>query len=241
MKYLDFLEKDILSLTQYSGDKSSGKTLSASSWHDDHLQIFYKCKFGTPDDTVIGGNTLGSLVHLGLEQLSSDNVETEKRFTLPFGDEWNASAMLDYINHDKKVIVDFKITKRYTLQKFNQDSGYAQQLRFQKMVSKLSDYKIFVAMFLKDYEGDFRSARTKCFNYVEIEDRNIKADVAETMTELNYYLDTDTEPPECKNLFWGREDGKNVRKRCKYYCNYSSICKYYKKQLDQDMSRMKLW
>jgi hypothetical protein len=153
-------------------------------------------------------------------------------------DDFTLSCSIDLIDHEKKVISDFKLTKRYTYEKFDQNSDYAWQLRFNKYLAsksdpKYSDYDLYVIMFLKDFEASFKSDEISPVQYIKV-DPLTEADVVEKLNEevalLNHHIENDTVPEQCSDLWWrhNKKLGKKEPMRCIKYCSYNKVCPHYK-------------
>jgi len=234
-------EESILNITQYSGSKEAGiKRISASYINSDPLVVYYRYKYGIIDSNRIGANTLGSLLHLGLENLEIENVELEKSIEMEIENDWIISATIDYINFENKTIRDFKVTKRYTYEKFNQDSDYAWQLRMANyilMKNKIIDapYKMYVSMFLKDPEENYKNKELSTLVYREVDpvpDKEIEAKIKALANEVDSYING-SKKEQCKDLWWRNKkvNGTNTKipMRCEKYCDYKNNCEFYSK------------
>jgi hypothetical protein len=234
------LNDKILSLIQYEPKKIRGRNIfSGSMVSSSILQNFFRVKHGVIEKDKIDASAFGSLIHLGLEHLESDTIEVEKEFSIQYNDDWYLTCTIDLIDHEQKVIADTKITKRYTYEKFSQDSGYANQLRLNKYIaseagSKCGDYDIWLMMFLKDYEGNYKTKEIDMLQYVWIDpDYNILDIVDEHIKVIDEHLKNDTIPSEdyCNRWEYGfiqNESGTREPKKCKKYCSYNKICPYFR-------------
>jgi hypothetical protein len=246
------LDKEILSLVQYSQKTVEGyNVFSGSMISSSILQNFFRVKYGTKEKTAVDATVFGSLIHLGLEQLQSDKIEVEKSFNVKFNDKWYLSCTVDLIDHEQKAIADTKVTKRFTYEKFTQESGYANQLRLNKYIAsqvdpKYADYDLWLMLFLKDYEGTYRTKEIDMLQYVWIQpDDSFLDTVSEHIKVIDEHLAKDTVPDEsyCDKWEYGfikNESGTKEPKKCKRYCSYNDICPYYKED-NRSMNVVSSW
>ena len=231
------IDKNILKLTSYSGDKEPGKKISASMFGRDLLEIYLRIKYGVIEKFDMGANTFGSLVHKGLESMECDNCEKEYSISIKRSD-YDLSATIDLIDHENKVIADYKFVKRYAFEKFDQYGSYAEQLRFSKYIlskedPKYKDYDMYLIMFIKDFEESsvFKKKEIYPIQYIKVEDTMDTEKKIDLMIEyLNKYIEKDEFPDQCSDLFWRRDPhlNRSVPMKCKKYCSYSDFCPYYK-------------
>jgi hypothetical protein len=234
------LDEKILSLIQYEPQKIDGCNIfSGSMVSSSILQNFFKVKYGVIEKDKIDASAFGSLIHLGLEHLKTDTIEVEKKFSIKYNDNWCLTCTIDLIDHDQKVIADTKITKRYTYEKFSQDSGYANQLRLNRYIASMvgpmyKDYDMWLMMFLKDYEGTYKTKEIDMLQYIWIDPNgNILDTVNEHIKVIDEHLENNTIPSEdhCNKWEYGfvqNESGTKEPKKCKKYCSYNKICPYFK-------------
>ena len=233
------LESKILNIAKYSGDKSAGvRNISASQLNNDPCQDYMKFVHGYLEDNEIGANTFGSLLHIGLEKLEDrDNkIFSELAMTKQFNEDWTISGTIDYIDFNNKIIRDFKFTKLYTYTNFDQDGGYAWQLNMQNYLAG-GGFKMFVSMFLKDYEGSFKQPRTEALKHVTVQlksDLDIENKIQTKIDKIESIISNPDSLVACENLWWGKEkvngETVSVPKKCKYYCSYGAhgLCPFYK-------------
>jgi hypothetical protein len=234
----------LLKITQYSGRFEKKRVLSGSMMSSSLLQNFFRIKHGIIEKDSIDASMFGSLIHLGLEKLDQfEELELEKNFDFIYDKDprWMLSCTIDLIDNKQKVITDFKVTKRYTYKKFKQDSGYAKQLRLNHYIAslaspKLKEYNLWLTMFLKDYEGNYKEKPIDMIQYLyveKIDDNEFKTFIDDMINNLNHYLDNDLIPPEdsCNKWEFGfiqNPSGTKTPKKCKKYCSYNKICPYFK-------------
>ena len=112
----DKLVKSMLEHTKYVPSEYENR-LSASEVSSDFLELYLKRKHKVKD-TKVGQATIGSLVHAGLEDAFKfdEFVLTEEPMSCPIPETKSmATATVDYIDKKDKVVIDWKVTKEYTL------------------------------------------------------------------------------------------------------------------------------
>src|SRR6056300_511436 len=82
--------------------------ISASSFANETLELWMS-KYNYPKQEKIGDNTIGSLVHIGMENLINDLRQdrfiTEARFKKEFSD-YIISGSIDLLDTENKIIYD---------------------------------------------------------------------------------------------------------------------------------------
>ena len=248
------LTKEILSISKYGGEHKPSKRISGSMFNGELLQQFLRVKHGVLDNEEIGANTLGSIMHLGLEKLESDTIKVEQSYKLE-KNNWTYSCTIDLIDTDKKVLGDFKLTKRYTYEKFTQDNSYAWQLRFNKFILKqlypeFADYDMYVIMILKDFEASFKQEQLDPIQYIKVDevDDEIIMDIIEKDSSLiDEHIKDNSYPEECSDVWWRKypkghsQAGKSYKSRCVKYCSYNKVCPYYKEPYVSNSDVMEQW
>jgi len=134
---LQQITEKILEQTQYQGNKEPNiKAISASDFGNDLLQIYYRYKYGVPDRKEFGQDTLGTLVHLGIQGLFKDDKSflIEPKFECKFENDWSLTGSIDLLNLNDREIIDIKVTKQYTVEKVIKDLNH--QYRWQLSVYK---------------------------------------------------------------------------------------------------------
>ena len=231
MKLKD-LEKSILGLTKYT--PVEGKRISASEMGSDMLQLYYRRKH-TVEPTDVGQNTIGSLVHLGLEHLDIDS-EVKISKIIP-GTDIVATATVDAILEDS--IIDYKTSKVYAvsmlrtaIKKLDYSHNYIMQLNHIAWILDYPDKKYYCVFFNKDAGMDFKSGKIKpTYEIVEVpimEPAEYLALVQAKAKELYIFVDEDREPPICKDLWIRKIAGVATPMKCLAYCDYSKICSKFK-------------
>ena len=231
-------ESKVLGITTYGGNKNPGvRNISASQLDNDSCQDYMKFLHGSLDDMKIGANTFGSLMHIGLEGLEDkeNNIYCEKPMQKQFNDDWTISGTIDYIDFNNKIIRDFKFTKLYAYTNFDQNGGYAWQLNLQNYLAG-GDFKMFVSMFIRDYEGNFKQPRTEAVKHVAVSFKSgveIEHKIQTKIDKIESIIANPDSLVACENLWWGKEkvNGQTVSvpRKCKYYCSYGAhgVCPFY--------------
>ncbi|NPA45137.1 MAG: hypothetical protein GXO49_06375 [Chlorobi bacterium] len=235
--------KKIIEKTQYKGNNDPNvKQISASQFGDELLQIWLRYKYGVIPNEKFTQSTLGSLVHIGIQEIvkHEPEIEVEKDVLVKFSNGWTLSGSIDIVDNKEKVIYDIKVTTNYTLENIlkNKDHNYIWQLSvYRYLMKELTgiDYNTKLLMILKDgNEFDNRKqASTPHFEIVNIEPKtysDIESKFNEIVDKLELHEEIGSYPEQCKDL-WIRKlkNGKIIKKKCEIYCSYKDVCPYYKK------------
>jgi len=236
---LQQITQKILEKTQYSGNKEPGvKSISASDFGNDLLQIYLRYKHGVPNNTEFGQDTLGTLVHLGIQSIfDEDGILIEPKFEKKFDNGWNLTGSIDILNLKDKEIIDIKVTKQYTIEKILKEPNH--QYRWQLSVYKYLAEKEYNLKFstklllvLKDGGYDFRkSVINPSIELLEIEpmsSEQIEDKFYEITNKIEEYEKLGEYPPICSDLWWRKTKEGSIPIRCKQYCSYKDVCPYYK-------------
>lgn len=225
----------ILEKTQYQGNTKPGvKAISASDFGNDLLQIFLRYKYGVPDKIEIGQDTLGTVVHFGMEQMFEDIADAEVSMELEMENGWRLTGTADIVFDN--AICDIKVTKNYTIEKVEQEPNhqYIWQLNvyrylYEKLHNKTMD--LYLIAFLKDGGYDFRKIESKpSLRIVQIpykSNEEIEKKFYEITKALEHYEEIGSEPPQCTDLWFRKVKGKAIPVRCMQYCRYNDKCKYF--------------
>jgi len=129
MNTVDY-SKQILKELQYSGNnKPEQKEISASMVGSDLQQCLLRYKHGTIPSESIGQSEIGSLVHLGLNNIDfGDKVLREYNIKMLYKD-WTISGTVDRIDLENQMITDTKVTKTYTIQSIENDDMHPYRLQ----------------------------------------------------------------------------------------------------------------
>lgn len=227
----------ILEKTQYQGNTEAGvKAISASDFGNDILQIWLRYKYGVPEKTEIGQDTIGTLFHFGVEQILKDEAETEVSMELEMQNSWKLTGTADIILENAIYMCDIKLTKSYTIERVEkeQEHQYVWQLNvYRYLYEKLhgKEMQMYLIAFLKDGGYDFRKMENKpSLRVVQIpyiSDIKIEEKFKEITEDIEKYEELGVEPPQCKDLWFRKVRGKSVPVRCMQYCAYKDKCKYF--------------
>jgi hypothetical protein len=205
------------------------------------LPLYLKYKFGYDKVKKIEKSTVGTLMHMGLEQVfkSHQDYIVEKKLSAELDNGWKLTGSIDVINPDDGYLIDWKHIELdrilEDIKKNGKYAGYALQMGVFKALAQLEYNKPFKAYlgvfdptqsyFAKDTPEDvFSLTEVKTFQPEEM------LEIATEKTDkLNEYIDLNTEPPQCENLLWSRKHGKARPMKCKRYCNVSDNCGYAEK------------
>jgi len=242
----------ILDSTTYSGVKfSKSKTLSASGLNDDILPLVLKYRHGLGSQKVIEQNTLGTLLHSGLENAFNGHKDygVEKSFKMPIGDTgWSLTGHVDLIDFDSNAIIDHKMLKTKKIneimmmsqpkKKLEDWDDYQWQLGVYKLLAETKYGKTFesyISAFNKETSYFKKDADEVSFRLIPIvtpTNEEVMAKAISQVNEIKKYIDdnNDNEPSQCSNLFFSLKYGKPARPmRCRKFCDNSNHCTYYQK------------
>lgn len=213
------ITQKILEACKYTGSGIE-KSLSASSVGNEVCQNWLKQKHGIIDDTKVGANTLGTILHLGMEQIFKDDGLVEHAMKREL-DDYTITGTADLILDG--CIYDYKFTKNYTLKKWREDkegNTYTKQLNVLRWLSG-DDLDMKLIFFLKDAND------AKAEPHIVIEDVpviDIEPVIQQAVNDLKSVLD---QPPKCKDVWMRKINGVNKPSRCMFYCSYSDVCPHY--------------
>jgi len=238
-------------------NKDDDYVISASMVANDPLQNYLAIVHGKGTETEITDATLGSVFHLGMEQLVKDKMKTDATI---YGAEvamhhkldngWILSGTADLIveptPHNYE-IHDYKLTKKYTRKMTEKDihtSGYTKQLHVLDALFRRDttldrtmidgDIELHCDFFLKDtvavnHENVFQPLIIP--NKVGTEEMNsadvLFAEVVEITNSLQSYLESGTIPPVCTDRWPRNVKGKVISSRCEFYCSHKAVCPHY--------------
>lgn len=245
------LKKAVLEVTQYKNYKEQSYSFSASMSGNTVLQNYLTIVHGHQPDSDIGDNTLGSIFHLGMEQLVQKHTQdyliaTEQPASMDLGD-WKITATADMKIFEKELIPsmatqdvlkeihDFKLTKKYAVEQIKKDPynhAYGKQLRINNVVHNGNDsVKLFIDAFIKDAD----KLKTEP-SYVQIEvpsDNSFTIEQLQEWTaELQGWIESGEVPPKCDDVWLRKPKGFDyaIPSRCMFYCAHgrSGLCPHFK-------------
>ena len=250
----EYTNNVLLSATGYSGHKDKGKKIiSASSLGNEMLALYLDYKHGKQEDTKFEASNLGSVFHVGAEEIfkNEPNVELETRLEYELSNGWIVSGSIDMILHEFEMIVDWKVSTENSLKKIKSEglnNGYALQLAVCKFLVHKNynkDYEGALA-FLDKKASYFKPKPTEVMNYLEVQ-THMYDDIEELLIEktntLQEFIDNDMEPPKCVDLFPYKPKGlggRTLPMKCIHWCSYNKNCKHYNEDLANKESIMGL-
>ena len=219
------IKEKILKSTKYIGSGIE-QSISASSVGNETCQNWLRAKHGIINDTEVGQNTIGSILHLGMETMFKDTVySTEKNFSKKLSD-YTITGTADLVTDD--CIYDYKLTKNYTYKMWIKDqltNGYTIQLNVLRWLAESNDpstkFSMKLVWFLKDANAT-KDEPNMIISDVPIID--IEPIIQQAIDDIKGVLDV---PPKCKDLWMRKVKGTNVPFKCKYYCSYNKVCPHY--------------
>ena len=233
-------EKLLLKSTEYGGDREPGsKSISASQLTAEPLQRWLRYKYGVIPADTISMATIGSLVHMAIEDILEgvDGVESEKDMSVPLENDWLLTGTADIIDHASKEILDIKVVKKYRLTKIKEQGTkdpYVIQLNTYRYLLKQEigkDYGMKILALSPDAGFDFKKGilvpTFQIINIPYIPDNEIEQMALDKTNEIQAYIDSDTTPEKCKDTWPRKVGGKTISVRCNTYCSYSKVCPHY--------------
>jgi hypothetical protein len=248
------LEKLILEKTRYVSRfnemvKEQDKyAISASMCADEPLEIYLKIVFGQKEPTGVSDATLGTLVHVGLEEILKQAPEdvtywaTERAMAIELDDDWVLTGTADLIWKEPDGgwhILDWKTTKQYAFKKIKEEQHlhrYALQLAALKTLLKDTtgteeDIHCHLGLFLKDANAFKGEKAFEIYSPMTKTVDAIKNYILDKVKLVQEHIESGTVPPECSDLWFRKINGQSVPSRCKLYCGVSQFCPYYQARL----------
>jgi len=235
---LELIKKRLVDETKYQGNtEPNSKTITASEFGSDILQIYYKQKYGVIEKEEFGQNTIGTLLHLAIQRILYDDFEIELSIEKPFDNGWKLSGSIDLMNNEW--IIDIKTTKSYTIENVLKDKNH--QYRWQLAVYKYlannvfkTDFKTGILFVLKD--GGYNISKNIDIlsldlieidvSYLDVEKRFYE--IIDKINALEKLSDDEIKNIHCEDLWWRKSKGRSEPIRCKKYCSYNDKCLWYK-------------
>jgi len=224
------LEKIILEETKYIGSDIKN-SISASQVTTEPLQQYLKWKYGNIEDDKVGQNTLGSILHLGMEQiLKEKSALTEYSMEYKLWNDWTITGTADLIVDG--AIYDYKFTKEYSRKMWLKDKEnhqYTIQLNTLRYLWKQlpsdikTEPKMYIVWFIKDAK---QGEPTMIIDEVPLI-KHIEDILIDATNELRQWVENDIEPPVCKDKWTRKIKGNTVHTKCMYYCSYNKVCPHY--------------
>ena len=230
----------ILEGTKYEREPGELK-FSASMFSSTDLQNYLTILHGAQDHPEVDQSTIGSVFHLGMEQLmrkrypKSEGIEKEVSYDRDDG--WKVSARMDF--HDNStnvpVIRDWKLTKLYAGKMLKKDMNHPYRLQVNVARHILVERgarvepSMVIHMFYKDQDQLKGDVGYEAIHINPIIDVGTQIDAK--IAKLNGFIETGTEPPECsmeEKWFRRMKNGNVIPSRCQLYCGVKDHCPYYK-------------
>jgi len=240
MNFSKWIQSAILENTQYEGNsKPHQKVISASDFGNDLLQIYYRYKFGVPKKQTIGQDTIGTVVHKGIETIFKTyaDVLTEVEMDIEICNGWKLSGTADIAIPNEGIIADVKVTKQYTLEKLKNEPLHSYRLQlnvYRYLYEKLWKPKmdnLYLIVFLKDGGYDFRKMKDKpSLQVVQIDkipDKIIEKKFHKIVNAIETYEELDIIPDKCQDVWMRKTKNGSIPVRCMQYCAYNNVCKYF--------------
>jgi len=233
----DYYTKKILENTRYSGkNKKNQKIISCSQIGSEPQQVLLAYKYGVIEQNDIGQNTIGTLVHKGLEHsfIKEANIHTEYSMEMLLKNGWILSGTADRIDLNNDVIVDTKVTKTYTIDMIKKEPmhQYRLQLNGLRILAEYwykKPFKMLLEIFNKQGGYDVRSGETiPDLTYIEVE--KIDDDIVlSNINDLIQFIENGVEQ-KCSDVWLRKVKGDIIPLRCLKYCSYNKVCKFYNPQ-----------
>ena len=230
-------------------NRKEGKTISASQFGSNLLEIYYSVTEDAIELDEIGQAEIGTLAHKGLEAGAHKLLDKEPELLLEpeaeleyeLANGWKITGTCDLIEpvSDKEVVIhDYKFTKIYKGKKLFEeiakgklDDGYILQLNTYRFIYEKKTGKqasMVLDLFYKDANKIKSEPTYQRIEVPKIEDDRILEIAYEITNKLDVHLKEDTIPEKCEDL-WTRKqrNGSIVDTKCEFYCSFKKICKYY--------------
>ena len=224
--------KKILKAVEYNGNKQKNqKEISASMLGLDLQQCLLKYKYGTIENQTVGQNTIGSLVHLGLNCIDFGNeVECEYPTSIKYKD-WIISGTIDRVDFKNRIITDTKVTKTYTIQSILKDDLHSYRLQvnmYRILLKKLTgiDFNMQLEIFDKQGGYNYRKGETiPDLVYLLIERINDEI-IWDRVDDIIKFIEIGQEK-SCDDVWLRKVGSETIPTRCELYCSYKQVCKKY--------------
>lgn len=224
----------LIERTQYKGKKEPNtKYISASELGDEPLKVWLRQQYGVIENTDFDQATIGSLLHIGIQEILKDIYITEYQLETILPNGWGLTGSIDLLNIKNKEIIDIKVTKSYTIESVFKNTNH--QYIWQLSAYRYLCYKHFgfdfdtkLLFILKDGGFDFKTMRK--IESIEIIDIQPKSyvEVERKHNEMVEILERNTIPEQCSDVWYRKTQAGSIPMKCKTYCVYSNVCKYYK-------------
>jgi len=238
---------DLLRSHKFYKGKQEPKKISASQCGAPLLQLY----LSQTCEVVDGPNsfskaTNGSIAHLGMEKLvideKMDNVEVEVDMQRMLPNGWKITGTSDLIDHEERVVVDYKFEMNYAYKmhfKDGPDAPYNMQgacyswlchdIHPGRAEPVNLDYDFHIMSFITDHspiKKDHPAEAIQVTHMPTWTNKKFEQIMVEKTDELEHHIKSGVAPNECDDVWWRNVNGKKVRTRCEYYCKYKDVCPY---------------
>ena len=246
------IENILLKATEYHDlEPNEGKKIiSASSFSSSPLQRALRARYGVQEQKHIEVNTIGSLLHLAIQDLlkDKDEISCEYRLETKLENGWTLTGRADVIDWQDNVVIDIKNVKRYAVDKlkdsmydFNINSPYILQLNaYRYMLEKKFDTSFDMKIWSFSCDGD-NADKGWVFEEIPIIFADIEAKINMLIDDTEWALEIlDLPAKEKKDIKTNKVKSPNGEKlcdtwlrrgqvpmRCAKYCGYKEVCPFY--------------
>ena len=224
--------KEILKATEYNGNSESRvKEISASMMSGDLQQSLLRYKYGVIKNNKIDQSEIGSLVHLGLENVFfGDKVRTEYAVSMDYKG-WKLTGTIDRLDKDEKMITDIKVTKTYTIESILKDLMHPYRLQlnmYRILVENQRQEKYNMQLEVFDKQGGYNYRKGKeipSLVYIPIEKIDDEI-IFNRINEIIEFIEIGSEK-RCDDVWYRRIGEQTIATRCELYCQYKYVCSKY--------------
>ncbi len=266
-------EKTILAQTKYKRGfepPEEAYVISASMIAKDPLQNYLTILYGSQEEKTISDSTLGSVFHMGMEQIvlaekNNPNIGTDEHILCEhtmhkkLANGWYLSGTADLIirrRNGTSDIEDHKLTKMYALKMIQKDlttHDYTVQLQALDLLNwnenpypaeKKLQSTLRINVFCKDAKAINKELTFTPVTAPNTNLENFEEKVIEITSSLQAYIEAGEIPPKCEDV-WLRKlkNGTTISTKCALYCGHgkAGICPYYKADTRESVSRLVNW
>jgi hypothetical protein len=236
----EYLNKILSAIQYHSKIEPMTKRFSASMLGSDDLVNYLRYKHGIiKEKDKIDQTAFGSIYQLGMDKIFEKDNQYDNALSLSYelSNGWLITGEIDQYDKVNRVIFDNKLINESGItstKKDQKDSSYGLQLGvYSYLLYKNYGYEAVDTVlavankqfshFKKNKEPEFELYSIKVHEPQVIEEMLI-----EKTNRLDEYIKNNETPNECSTLFWFNKNGRNVKMKCLYYCDYRDVCPYNK-------------
>ncbi len=250
---------DLLRSHKFYKGKQEPKKISASQCGAPLLQLY----LSQTCEVVDGPNsfskaTNGSIAHLGMEKLvideKMDNVEVEVDMQRMLPNGWKITGTSDLIDHEDRVVVDYKFEMNYAYKMHFKDGPDAPYNMQGACYSWLCcddgpagivdlDYDFHIMSFITDHspiKKDHPAEAIQVTHMPIYDNTTFGQKMLEKTNKLENHINMGLVPDECDDVWFRKVNGVTIKTRCAYYCKFSSVCPYYS-TMSKTTARVASW